>query len=134
MTEFRKVHQFLSFTTNTPMQVGLAAFLDNPNEYKQLPAFFEKKRTLFLEQIKTLPFTIHHPAQGSYFQLAGYEQISDLPDKEFAIWLTREYGVATIPVSAFHHDGHDDKLIRFCFAKKDETLLQAFEKLNALRK
>lgn len=80
--------------------------------------------------MKDLPFTIHQKTSGSYFQLCGYEKINDMPDKEFAIWLTKEYGVATIPMSAFNHDGRDDKLIRFCFAKKDETIEAAMEKLG----
>lgn len=130
--EFRKIHQFLSFTTNTPMQVGLAHFLQNENEYLSLSSFFQKKRNLFLELIKELPFTIHQPTQGSYFQLASYEKISELSDKQFAIWLTKEFGVATIPVSAFYRNGNDEKLVRFCFAKKDETLIEAMQKLTKL--
>ncbi len=132
-TEFRKIHQFLCFTCNTPMQVGLAKFLEHEHEYLQLPAFFQQKRDLFLDLIKDLPFTLHQKSQGSYFQMLGYDQISSLPDKEFAIWLTKEYGVASIPVSAFNHNGKDDKLIRFCFAKKDETLIAAAEKLKRLQ-
>lgn len=132
MTEYRKIHQFVGFTTNTPMQVALAQFLENEKEYLQLPRFFEKKRDFFLDLIKELPFTIHKKSQGSYFQLAGYEKINDMADKEFAIWLTKEIGVATIPVSAFNHNGKDDKLIRFCFAKKESTLLEAAEKMQKL--
>jgi len=132
MKEFRKIHQFLCFTVNTPMQVGLAKFLTHEEEYLGLPAFFEKKRDLFLDLMKDLPFTIHQKASGSYFQLVGYEKINDMPDKEFAFWLTKEYGVATIPVSAFNHNGRDDKLIRFCFAKKDETLEEACGRLKGL--
>lgn len=130
--EFRKYHQFLSFSVNTPVQAALANFLQDEHEYLQLPKFFEQKRNLFLSLMKDLPFTIHKPTQGSYFQLAGYEKISELPDKEFAIWLTKEYGVATIPVSAFNHDGKDDKLIRFCFAKKEETLVEATNRLRKI--
>ncbi|HOZ50723.1 MAG TPA: methionine aminotransferase [Chitinophagaceae bacterium] len=133
MKEFRKIHQFLCFTCNTPMQVAIAQFIQHEDEYLGLPKFFEKKRDLFLELIQDLPFTIHQKAQGSYFQLASYERINDMPDKEFAIWLAKEFGVATIPVSAFNHDGKDDKLIRFCFAKKDETLEQACDKLRKLK-
>lgn len=132
MKEFRKIHQFLCFTCNTPMQVALAKFLSIEEEYLSLPSFFERKRNLFLELIHELPFTIHQQTHGSYFQVAGYEKINDMPDKEFSIWLTKEYGVATIPVSAFNHDGKDDKLVRFCFAKKDETLIEACEKLKRL--
>ena len=132
MNEFRKIHQFICFTCNTPMQVALAKFLENENEYLSLPTFFQKKRDLFLENLKDLPFTIHEKAPGSYFQLASYEKINDMGDKDFAIWLTKEIGVAVIPVSAFYHNGKDDKLIRFCFAKKDETLLEAIEKMRKL--
>ncbi|MBK6329858.1 MAG: aminotransferase class I/II-fold pyridoxal phosphate-dependent enzyme [Bacteroidetes bacterium] len=130
--EFRKVHQFIGFTTNTPMQVALAKLLADEHEYLQLPHFFEQKRNLFLNLIKDLPFTIYQQAQGSYFQLAGYEKISKLGDKEFAIWLTQHVGVATIPISAFNHDGKDDQLIRFCFAKKDSTLIEAAERMKKL--
>ncbi len=132
MKEFRKVHQFIGFTTNTPMQMALARLLEDKEEYLQLPLFFEKKRDLFLNLMKDLPFTIHQKSKGSYFQLAGYEQINDLPDKEFAIWLTKEAGVATIPVSAFNHDGRDDRLIRFCFAKRDQTLEEAAMRMKKL--
>ncbi len=134
MKEFRKIHQFLSFTCNTPMQVALAEYLKNADAYLSLPSFFEAKRDLFLEGMQSLPFTIHQATRGSYFQLVGYEQISDLPDKEFAVWLTKQYGVATIPVSAFNHNGKDDNLIRFCFAKKEETILAAMDRLSALTK
>lgn len=130
--EFRKVHQFIGFTTNTPMQMALAKLLADEHEYLQLPHFFEQKRNLFLNLIKDLPFTIYQQAQGSYFQLAGYEKISKLGDNEFAIWLTQHIGVATIPISAFNHDGKDDQLIRFCFAKKDSTLIEAAERMKKL--
>lgn len=130
--EFRKVHQFIGFTTNTPMQMALAKLLADEHEYLLLPHFFEQKRNLFLNLIKDLPFTIYQQAQGSYFQLAGYEKISKLGDNEFAIWLTQHIGVATIPISAFNHDGKDDQLIRFCFAKKDSTLIEAAERMKKL--
>jgi methionine aminotransferase len=133
MAEFRKIHQFLCFTCNTPMQVGLAKFLEYENEYLQLPSFFQAKRDLFLDLLSDLPFTIHQKTQGSYFQMVGYDQISALPDKEFAVWLTKEIGVASIPISAFNQNGKDDRLIRFCFAKKDETLHLAAERLQKLK-
>jgi methionine aminotransferase len=133
MAEFRKIHQFLCFTCNTPMQVGLAKFLEHENEYLQLPSFFQAKRDLFLDLLSDLPFTIHQKTQGSYFQMVGYDQISALPDKEFAVWLTKEIGVASIPISAFNQNGKDDRLIRFCFAKKDETLHLAAERLQKLK-
>lgn len=132
MKEFRKVHQFIGFTANTPMQVAFSRFLTHEEEYLRLPSFFEQKRDLFLDLISDLPFTIYKKSQGSYFQLAGYEKISSLPDKDFAAWLTKEIGVATIPVSAFNHDGKDDHLIRFCFAKKESTLKEAAERMRKL--
>jgi methionine aminotransferase len=132
MDEYRKIHQFLSFSCHTPTQYALAKFLENEEEYLALPHFFQEKRDFFLNQIKDLPFTLHKVTSGSYFQLLGYDQISDLPDTEFAMWLTKEMGVATIPISAFHHDGRDHKLIRFCFAKQQSTLEQACERLRRL--
>lgn len=131
--EYRKVHQFLSFSCNTPMQIGLAAFLKNEKEYLGLNHFFQQKRDHFLSRMQELPFTIHKPSAGSYFQLVGYDKISELSDKEFAVWLTKEYGVATIPMSAFHHDGRDHKLIRFCFAKENATIESAIDKLKLLK-
>jgi len=130
--EFRKIHQFLCFTTNTPMQHGLAAFLAQKQEYLQLPNFYQQKRDRFLELIRDLPFTVYSRSQGTYFQMLGYERISSLPDREFAVWLTEKYGVASIPVSAFIHDGRDERMVRFCFGKKEETLLAAAEKLQGL--
>jgi methionine transaminase len=125
MDEYKKIHQFIAFTCNTPMQYALAEFLKNENEYLQLPIFFQEKRDLFLQEMSASKFTLHQQAQGSFFQTMGYENISDLPDTEFAIWLTQHFGVAAIPVSAFYKYGSTQKLIRFCFAKKEETLLGA---------
>ena len=131
--EFRKIHQFLCFTCNTPMQYAIAYYIEDEKVYTDLPLFFERKRDYFLSQLANLPFTIYKKAQGSYFQLAGYENISTLPDKEFALMLARDYGVATIPMSAFNSNGKDDKLIRFCFAKEDTTLQQACARMQKLR-
>jgi methionine transaminase len=127
---FRQLHQYVVFAVNTPAQYALAKHLSALREpvSKQM----QQKRDLFLELIKETPFTIHKPASGSFFQIAGYEKISDLPDMEFSQWLTKEYGVATIPVSAFYKNREDNKLVRFCFAKKDETLQSAIAKLKAL--
>jgi len=130
-TAFRRIHQFLCFTVNTPGQYALANYIMD-NSATPLHSMMQKKRDYFLDLIKQTPFTIHKPAGGSYFQVAGYEQISDMPDMEFAQWLTKEYGVATIPVSAFYSNKKDDKLIRFCFAKKEETLLEAVQRLGKL--
>lgn len=127
-TAFRRIHQFLCFTVNTPAQYALAQHLSHVTE--PINSVMQRKRDYFLHLLKDTPFTVHTPASGSYFQLASYERISSLPDKQFAEWLTKEHGVATIPVSAFYSTGKDDKLIRFCFAKKEETLSTAIEKLK----
>jgi len=129
---FRRIHQFLSFTVNTPAQHALTYILNNDTA-PAVHTVMQHKRDHFLSLIKETPFTIHQPAAGSYFQIAGYSNISDMPDMEFAQWLTKEYGVATIPVSAFYSNKKDDKLIRFCFAKKEETLNEAIERLKRLR-
>jgi methionine aminotransferase len=129
---FRRIHQFLCFSVNTPAQYAIGTYLSQP-VLPNVGAMMQQKRNYFLHLLKGTAFTIHQPAAGSYFQTAGYEQISDMPDTEFAKWLTREHGVATIPVSAFYSDKKDDKLIRFCFAKKDETLQAAIEKLKVFK-
>lgn len=129
MAEYRKVHQYLCFSVNTPMQHGLADFLQYPEHYLTLPEFYQKKRDYFLEQMEGSRFT-PLAGSGSYFQLMQYEAISGESDKDFAIRLTREFGVAAIPVSAFYQDGTDDRVIRFCFAKRKSTLEQAAERLR----
>lgn len=128
MKEYRKVHQYLCFSVNTPMQYGLAKFLETPSHYLELPAFYQQKRDYFLELMKASRFT-PLASEGSYFQLMKYDRISAEGDKDFAIRLTKEFGVAVIPVSAFYQDGKDDHVIRFCFAKKQATLEQAAAKL-----
>lgn len=130
-TAFRRIHQFLSFSVNTPAQFALAQYLQL-DDIAPVNIMLQEKRDNFLELMKQTPFTIIKPTSGSYFQLASYEQISDMPDLEFAKWLTKEHGVATIPVSAFYSKKEDNKLIRFCFAKKEETLQQAVERLSKL--
>lgn len=130
-TAFRRIHQFVAFTVNTPAQYALAHQLTHFDN-SAIGGIMQGKRDYFLSLLKDTPFTIIKPAGGSYFQVASYERISDMPDMEFARWLTKEYGVATIPVSAFYSDKKDDKLIRFCFAKKEETLLAAVERLKAI--
>ncbi len=129
--EFRKVHQFNVFTVNTPMQYGLAEYLQDPAPYLQLPAFYQAKRDLFRQglagsRLKLLPST------GSYFQCVDISAVSDLNEADFCQWLTREIGVAAIPLSAFYGDGFDQRVVRFCFAKKDETLRAALERLHRL--
>lgn len=133
--EFRKVHQFNVFTVNTPMQHGLAAYMADPAPYLELPAFYQRKRDLFRAGLAHTRFRLL-PGQGTYFQCVGIEDLAvperDLPEAEFCQWLTREVGVAAIPLSAFYGNGFDQKVIRFCFAKKDETLRAALEKLARL--
>jgi methionine aminotransferase len=126
--EFRKVHQFNCFSCNTPMQVALAQYLQNEEAYLALGSFVQKKRDYFNHLMAPSPFKAL-PTFGSYFQCFNYDGLSDQPDKEFAIRLTKEYGIVTIPVSAFYKNGTDNKVIRFCFCKKEETLERAVEKL-----
>lgn len=129
MKEFRKVHQFNCFCCHTPSQVALASFLKNKEAYTSLGAMMQQKRDDFKTLLSSSRFDLLH-SSGSYFVTAGYSRISDEGDKEFAIRLTREYGVATIPVSSFYKNGTDNKVIRFCFAKKNETLEAAAERLR----
>jgi methionine aminotransferase len=131
MAEFRKVHQFVVFTVNTPVQLALADYMADPGRWLELPAFYQRKRDLFragLEGTRLEPL----PCSGTYFQLASYARVSDEPDRVLAERLTREIGVASIPVSAFHADGRQDRVLRFCFAKSDETLSRACERLAGL--
>lgn len=130
-TEFRKIHQYLTFCTSTPVQMALADFLNQPENYLSVPEFYEKKRNLFIASLKNSRFHII-PSKGSYFQNLGFKDISDEPDVNLAVRLTKELGVASIPVSVFYHQKTDYKLLRFCFAKDDETLIKAGEKLSSL--
>ena len=129
--EFRKVHQFNVFTVNTPVQHGLAAYLQDPTPYLQLPAFYQAKRDLFREGLAGSRFKLL-PSTGSYFQCVDISAVSDLSEADFCQWLTREIGVAAIPLSAFYGDGFDQRVVRFCFAKKDETLREAIARLRKL--
>ena len=128
MKEFRKVHQFNCFTCDTPKQVALATYLDDAKAYLELGHQIQQKRDYFRKQMEQTPFQCI-PSHGSYFECYSYALISDEPDMVFAKRLTTEYGVATIPVSAFYKNGKDDKVIRFCFAKQEATLDQAIERL-----
>lgn len=128
MREFRKVHQFMVFSANTPIQYALSDFIGNKS-YLELPAFFQKKRDFFLELIKDTPFAFT-PAAGSYFQLLDYSSITTEKDTDFAVRLTKEYGIASIPTSVFHRQPVDSSYLRFCFAKKEETLEKAAERLR----
>lgn len=127
--EFRKVHQYLTFSTVTPVQLALADMMDaHPEHYHELPAFYQQKRDLFCKLVADSRFSFTQSA-GTYFQLMDYSAISDLPDTEFCRWLIREAGVAAIPISVFSAAPMDTRLVRFCFAKGDETLTAAAERL-----
>ena len=131
MAEFRKVHQFNVFTVNTPMQHGLASFMSDASNHLGLPAFYQHKRDLFragLASTRLKPLM----TTGSYFQCVDYSAVSDLSEEDFCKWLTTEIGVAAIPLSAFYQGGFEQRIARFCFAKKDETLLLALERLAKL--
>ena len=127
--ELRKVHQYVTFSTMTPVQHGIADLLNDQESLDALPAFFQRKRDLFLQLMEDSRFR-PLPCRGSYFQLMDYSAISDLPDAEFAIWLTREHGVAAIPTSPFLYKTRAPQVVRFCFAKKDGTLERAAERLR----
>ncbi len=131
MSEFRKVHQFNCFSCHSPSQVALSTFLKRKESYLSISGFMQEKRDLFqklMQQTKFSPL----PSHGSYFQCYTYEKISDEPDHELSKRITKEYGVASIPVSVFYDDGTDNKVVRFCFAKKNETLETAVERLAKL--
>lgn len=130
-TEFRKVHQFNAFTCFTPAQVALAAYLKQKEAYTSLPRFMQQKRDYFVELMKQTRFDLL-PSSGSYFICGTYGRISNESDRDLAVRLTRDASVATIPVSAFYHNQHDDKVLRFCFAKQNRTLQQAVERLMKL--
>ena len=129
--EFRKVHQFNVFTVNTPMQHGLARYLADPAPYRDLPAFYQRKRDLFRAGLAGTRLRLL-PSEGSYFQVVDYSAISALGEADFCRWLTTEIGVAAIPLSAFYDDGRNQGLARFCYAKRDATLNTALERLAKL--
>ncbi len=131
MKEFRKAHQFIVFSANTPIQHGLAEYLKNENNYLSLNNFYQEKRDLFSSLIKDSKFEIL-PSSGTYFQLLRYTEITDMPDTDFAIELTEKHKIASIPVSVFYHQKVDEKVLRFCVAKKEETLRAAAEILNKI--
>ena len=133
--EFRKVHQFNVFTVNTPMQYGIARYMADPKPYLELPAFYQRKRDLFRQGLAQTKFRLL-PGEGTYFQCVDISGLSvpekNLGEAEFCKWLTTEIGVAAIPLSAFYGGGFDQQVVRFCFAKKDETLQLALERLARL--
>ena len=128
MQEFRKVHQFNCFTCNSPMQFALAAFIKNKDAYIGLGKFLQGKRDFFLNAMRATKFK-PLPSYGSYFQLYSYEDFSEEKEKDLAIRLIKEFGVATIPVSAFYKTPVENRVLRFCFAKKEETLAEAASRL-----
>lgn len=129
--EIRKVHQYLQFSVHTPTQFALADYLADERHYNRLSTFYQKKRDLFLQHMQSSPFE-PIPAKGTYFQLFSYSSFSQQPDIAFAKYLAQEVGVASIPISAFYHDKTDHKVLRFCFAKNDETLIKAANLLTKL--
>ena len=130
-TEFRKVHQFNVFTVNTPVQHGLASYMAQAEPYLALPAFYQRKRDLFRAGLAGTKLRML-PSEGSYFQCVDISAVSDLGEADFCKWLTSEIGVAAIPLSAFYGEGFDQRVVRFCFAKKDETLNTALQRLARL--
>ena len=131
MKEIRKTHQFITFAVNTPVQLALAEYMKNPEHYKTLGSFYQQKRDYFLNGIKGSSF---EPAacHGSYFQSLSYRSVSTLSDREMAIELTQKHKVASIPVSVFYNDKTDNQLLRFCFAKSEDTLDMAIEILRKI--
>lgn len=132
MNEFRKVHQFNCFTVFTPAQYALAEYLKDENAYRSLSPFIQKKRDFFQSLMSQTPF-IPMPSHGSYFQCYSFKNITDENDFDFAVRLTKDFGVATIPLSSFYKSAKDDKVLRFCFAKKEETLAKAAERLMKIK-
>lgn len=129
MKEVRKVHQFLLFSVNTPLQHALATYIKDPANYNGLESFYQEKRDYFQKLIKGSSFKIM-PCQGSYFQLLDYSKITNEKDTDYAVRLTKEHGVASIPVSVFYNVPHDYNVLRFCFAKDNEMLERAAERLH----
>ncbi len=131
MQEFKKIHQFLTFSTSTPFQHALAEYMKDENNYLSLPNFYQQKRDFFRDRLKNTKLEVL-PCRGTYFQLASYKNISTDSDTEFAKQITREIGVASVPISVFFDSRRDDKVLRFCFAKEEFELEQAVEKLMKL--
>jgi methionine aminotransferase len=131
MKEFRKIHQYNCFSCFTPAQVALAEYIKNKEAYLSIPAFYQAKRDYFIQLMQQTKFEMLN-SYGSYFICASYKKISNENEMDFAVRITKEYGVATIPVSSFYKNGTDNKVVRFCFGKKEETLLSAIEKLKKI--
>ena len=133
MHEFRKVHQFNCFSCHTPTQVALATFLKNKEAYLSLGGFLQQKRDYFQQLMQSETKFTALPSHGSYFQCYQYNRLSEEADRDFAIRITKEYGIAGIPVSAFYKAGTDNKVLRFCFSKKEETINAAIDKLRKIK-
>jgi methionine aminotransferase len=131
MSEFRKAHQFVVFAGNTPIQYAIADFVADRENYVHLGEFYQKKRDFFVRGLQNSRFKVL-PTHGTYFQLLDYSTISDKPEQEFARWLVKEHKIAAIPVSSFYKNSDDHKVLRFCFAKKEETLRKATEILSGI--
>jgi methionine aminotransferase len=129
MKEFRKMHQFIVFSANTPIQHAYADYLKDETHYLGLNHFYQKKRDIFIEKIKDSKFKLL-PCKGTYFQLMNYSNISNIDDMSFSEYLTKEIGIAVIPISPFYDEGDTNKIIRICFAKRDEVLLKAADILS----
>ncbi len=130
--ELRRVHQYVTFASTSPLQAALADYVrEHPEHHLGLPAFYEERRDYFNRLLANTRWRVR-PSAGTYFQLADYGEISDLPDVEFARWLTIEHGVATIPVSVFYQTPPEMRLVRFCFAKENATLDEAVRRVHAL--
>ena len=129
--EFRKIHQWINFSINTPIQFAYAEFLKTPSHYLELPHFYQQKKDIFIESVKNSRLEIL-PSQGSFFQSLCYKNISDENDFDYAVRLTKEIGVASIPLSVFYHQKNDHKILRFCFAKSEEILIEAGKRLSLL--
>lgn len=131
MTEIRKTHQFITFAVNTPVQLALAEYMTQPDHYLNLGSFYQRKRDSFLDGIKGSSFEAL-PCHGSYFQTLSFRNISKLTDRDMAIELTTKHKIASIPVSVFYNDRTDNKLLRFCFAKSEETLERAIKIIRTI--
>ncbi len=126
MAEFRKVHQFVVFAVNTPIQYAVAEYLQNPNNYNSLGNFYQQKRDFFISAISNSKFK-PLACNGTYFQLLDYSNISDEPEMDMAVRLVKEYGIATVPVSSFYRTKENNHTLRFCFAKQEQTINKAAE-------
>ena len=131
MIEFRKVHQFNVFTANAPIQYALSDYMHDPNNYAYVSQEYQRKRDIFIDAVKASRFSLK-PTNGTYFQLLNYQKISQENDEEFAIRLTKEHKIASIPVSVFYHNPVQNGVLRFCFAKEEDTLLRAGDILSKI--